>query len=33
MSDIIKDPSIISARQELARGVKSERDLAALSKD
>ena len=33
MSDIIKDPTIISALQELARGVKSERDLAALTKD
>jgi transposase-like protein len=33
MSDIIKDPTIISALQELARGVKSERDLASLTQD
>lgn len=33
MSDIIKDPTIISALQDLARGVKSERDLAALTQD
>ena len=33
MSDIIKDPTIISALQDLARGVKSERDLAALTHD
>jgi putative transposase len=33
MSDIIKDPTIISALQALARGVKSERDLAALTQD
>lgn len=33
MSDIIKDPTLISALQELARGVKSERDLAALTQD
>ena len=28
MSTIIKDPTIISALQDLARGVKSERELA-----
>jgi len=33
MSDIIKDPTIIAALQDLARGVKSERDLAALTQD
>jgi putative transposase len=33
MSDIIKDPTMISALQDLARGVKSERDLAALTQD
>jgi putative transposase len=33
MSDIIKDLTLISALQELARGVKSERDLAALTQD
>jgi transposase-like protein len=33
MSDMIKDPKIISALQDLARGVKSERDLAALTQD
>ncbi len=33
MSDIIKDPTLISALQELAKGVKSERDLAALTQD
>lgn len=33
MSDIIKDPSMIAALQDLARGVKSERDLAALTQD
>jgi len=33
MSNIIKDPTIISALQDLARGVKSERDLAALTQD
>ena len=33
MSDIIKDPTIISALQDLARGVRSERDLAALTQD
>ena len=32
MSNIIKDPTIISALQDFARGVKSERDLAALTK-
>lgn len=33
MSNIIKDPTIISALQDLARGVKSECDLAALTQD
>ena len=33
MSDLIKDPRIIAALQDLARGVKSERDLAALTQD
>ena len=33
MSDIIKDPTMIAALQDLARGVKSERDLAALTQD
>ena len=33
MSEIIKDPTLISALQELAREVKSERDLAALTQD
>ena len=33
MSDIIKDPTIIAALQDLARGVKSEKDLAALTQD
>lgn len=33
MSDIIKNPTIIAALQDLARGVKSERDLAALTQD
>jgi putative transposase len=33
MSDIIKDPAIISALQELARGVKSEKELSALTQD
>ena len=33
MSNIIKEPTIISALQDLARGVKSERDLAALAQD
>jgi putative transposase len=33
MSDMIKDPTIISALQDLARGVKSERDLATLTQD
>ena len=33
MSDLIKDPRIIAALQDLARGVKSERDLAVLTQD
>lgn len=33
MSDIIKDPTMIAALQDLARGIKSERDLAALTQD
>jgi putative transposase len=33
MSDIIKDPTIIAALQDLARSVKSEKDLAALTQD
>jgi len=33
MSDIIKDPAIISALQELGRGVKSEKELSALTQD
>jgi putative transposase len=33
MSDIIKDPTIIAVLQDLARGVKSEKDLAALTQD
>lgn len=33
MSDIIKDPIMIAALQDLARGIKSERDLAALTQD
>ena len=33
MSDIIKDPTIIAALQDLARGVKSEKDMAALTQD
>jgi putative transposase len=33
MSDIIKDPTIIATLQDLARGVKSEKDLALLTQD
>ena len=33
MSDMIKDPKIISALQDLARGLKSPNDLAKLSKE
>jgi putative transposase len=33
MSDLIKDPTMIAALQDLARGIKSERDLAALTQD
>lgn len=33
MSTIIKDPTLISALQDLARGVSSESDLAALTQD
>ncbi len=33
MSDMIKDPKIISALQDLSRGLKSPSDLAKLSKE
>lgn len=33
MSDLIKDPQLISAMQELGRGLKSPNDLAQLSRE
>ena len=33
MSDIITDPKMISALQELGRGLKSQADLAKLSRE
>ena len=33
MSDLIKDPQLISAMQELGRGLKSPSDLAQLSRE
>jgi len=33
MSDLIKDPKLISAMQELGRGLKSPSDLAKLSRE
>jgi hypothetical protein len=33
MSDLIKDPKLISAMQELGRGLKSPNDLAKLSRE
>jgi hypothetical protein len=33
MSDIIKDPILVSAIQDLARGIKSEADLSSLTRE
>ena len=33
MSDIIKDPVLVSAIQDLARGIKSEADLSSLTRE
>ncbi len=33
MSDLIKDPILVSAIQDLARGIKSEADLSSLTRE
>jgi putative transposase len=33
MSDIINDPVLVSAIQDLARGIKSEADLSSLTRE